>query len=163
MSEPRVQLVSESGVVTGSADMIEAFDKDLIRHTIHVMLVNPNGDFLLQKRSSVVPNYKNHWDASAGGHVDEGEAHKTAAYRELSEELGLDDIELSHQASFYFESAGDGRMYKYYTQVYTGAYVGGNLPVEVSDEVSDVGLFSRDEINNLDKVTPITKYIVSLL
>lgn len=163
MSEPRVQLVSESGVATGSADMIEAFDKDLIRHTVHVMLENLDGKFLLQKRSNEVPNYKNYWDASAGGHVDEGEAHEDAAYRELGEELGLVGIELSHRASFYFESAGDGRMYKYYTQVYTGVFSGDSLPTGAPGEVSAVGLFSGDEINRLNQVTPITKYIVSLL
>lgn len=160
---PLVQITDNEGKVVGAVAMPEAFKQELVRHTVYVLLVDSEGKFLLQKRSSTVPNYRCYWDASAGGHIDEGEAPESAAYRELHEELGVADLPLTHVVNFYFESSGDGRTYKYYAHVYKGALLTTELPQGKLDEVEVVDLFSRDEIDMLDKVTPITRHIVTLL
>jgi 16S rRNA (adenine1518-N6/adenine1519-N6)-dimethyltransferase len=36
------------------------------------------------------------WDSSAAGHLDAGEEYESAARRELSEELGINDAKLIH-------------------------------------------------------------------
>ena len=163
MSEPLVQLTDENGTVTGVAAMLDAFEKELVRHTVYVLLANSHGTFLLQKRSAGAPNYSSYWDASAGGHIDEGEVPEQAAYRELKEELGIEGLQLQLVYSFYFESEGDGRTYRYFAHVYTGTLPSSGIPELISNEVDDVKLFTRDEIHTLDKVTPITRHIVTLL
>ncbi|HMR72549.1 MAG TPA: NUDIX domain-containing protein [Candidatus Saccharibacteria bacterium] len=163
MVELPVQITDVSGTVVGSATMLEAFDKQLIRHVVYVMLIDTKGNYLLQQRSVDVPNYSGLWDASAGGHIDVGETPEIAAYRELAEELGVRDIALRHKTSFYFESAGDGRTYKYYAHTYIGNFEDlGSLSIAPS-EVSGVALYTLDEIKRLKYVTPITRYIIDLL
>lgn len=163
MTEPLVQVTDRFGRVVGLAAMFEAFERQLIRRTVYVMLVDNNGRFLLQKRSVNPPNYPGYWDASAGGHVDEGEEPETAAYRELEEELGVVGVALRFVASFYFESDGDGRTYKYYAHIYSGEAPSGNLFNRVNDEVDDVGFYTSAELSALGRVTPITKHIIGLL
>lgn len=163
MDEPLVQLTDKYGAVTGATAMLDAFEKELIRHTVYVMLVTADGELLLQKRSAGAPNYPGYWDASAGGHIDEGEAPEQAAYRELEEELGVVDVELRLVDSFYFESEGDGRTYKYYAHVYVGKLPGRELPARLSEEVENVGFYTHTAANSLDKIMPLTKHIVRLL
>lgn len=163
MNEPLVQITDKSGQVIGVTDMLDAFEKQLIRHTAYVMLMDAEGSFLLQKRSFGAPNYSGYWDASAGGHVDEGENPEIAAYRELSEELGVADVVLNHISSFYFESEGDGRTYRYYAHAYAGTLPSASLPTDLSDEVDVVRLYTRKEIDQLEGVVPIAKRIVGLI
>lgn len=163
MNEPLVQITDKSGKAIGLSGMLDAFRYELIRNTAYVMIIDPSDKFLLQKRSGAVPNYKNYWDASAGGHIDENETPERAAYRELGEELGITDIDLRKVSDFYFEVEGDGRVYKYYAHVYVGRLPSSGLPSALSDEVAGVKLFSRDDIHSLSKVTPIAKRIVGLL
>lgn len=164
MPAPFVQVTDSSGRTTGLAGMLDAFADQLIRRTVYIMLVAIDGKYLLQKRSSTVPNYPGYWDASAGGHVDEGEQPDDAAYRELMEELGLQAVDLTSRGSFYFESPVEsGRRYKYYAHLYTGY-----LPVDSQlildrSEVSSAKLYSRQEIARLAKVTPITRRLLEEL
>ena len=56
---------------------------------VHVWLVNPHGELLIQKRSMLKEAYPGLWDISAAGHVSWGETFLEAAQKELSEELGV--------------------------------------------------------------------------
>lgn len=51
-----------------------------------------DGKYLILRRSETDTSRAGQWDL-AGGMVDEGEELKTAALREVSEEVGLDDVE----------------------------------------------------------------------
>lgn len=160
---PLIQITDSSGQVTGTATMAEAFEKELIRNTVYVVLRDGQGRYLLQERSANVPNYPLYWDMSAGGHIDEDETPQTAAYRELEEELGVIDSKLDYWRSLYFESEGDGRTYKYFAHVYTGKHYDlGNLEV-ARLEVTSTRYFTADEVDSLTKVTPLTKHILSQL
>lgn len=163
MDENQIQITDENGVVVGSADMLEAFEKQLIRSVVYVMLVDSQGRYLLQKRSHGAPNYPSYWDASAGGHVDVGEEPEAAAYRELAEELGVQGVELGYHSSFYFEAPGDGRTYRYFAHVYTGDCPDSLVLPQANAEVDDVQFYTRSQLDALPNVTPITRQIVSLL
>jgi isopentenyl-diphosphate delta-isomerase type 1 len=63
-----------------------------LRHrSIHVFVFNRAGQLLLQLRSPTKDKFPNCWDTSCCGHVDSGETYDQAAWREMSEELGLTD------------------------------------------------------------------------
>lgn len=157
MSSPLVQITDQLGQTTGLADMLDAFDQELIRRTVYVMLTDATGRYLLQKRAETVPNYPGFWDASAGGHVDEGEEPAVAAYRELAEELGITNAQLVLQDEFYYQSPVEsGRSYRYYAHVYSAQLVDGQQVNPDQSEVADIGYYSAQEISQLAMVTPIT-------
>lgn len=162
MTQSLIQIADRSGKVIGSAGMLDAFARQLIRNTVYVILVDAYGKYLLQRRSLSVPNYPGYWDASAGGHIDALETPRVAAYRELAEELGIHSVPLEHRSSFYFEAEGDDRLYRYFAHVYMDEYVGDEEIVLSSAEVSESGFYSRQEMEHLDKLTPITRRIVGM-
>ena len=82
-------------------------DKTLIREngepldgefklSIHLWIINSNGEFLIQKRSASRKSNPNKW-AFTGGAVDSGEESYQGAIREAKEEMGVnldsDDVE----------------------------------------------------------------------
>jgi isopentenyl-diphosphate Delta-isomerase len=61
-----------------------------LRHrAAHVLVFDPVGRLLLQKRSRSKDCDPGLWDSSASGHVNAGESYASCAVRELSEETGL--------------------------------------------------------------------------
>ena len=71
---------------------------DLLCHEISVFVLNSQGQFLLQKRSTNKKYFPNMW-ALCTGHVENGESPKEAALREVKEELGI-TVSLDHLYSF---------------------------------------------------------------
>lgn len=57
--------------------------------TVHVWVVSPKGDLLLQRRSPAMETHPDTWDTSSAGHISAGEDSITSALREVEEELGL--------------------------------------------------------------------------
>lgn len=57
--------------------------------TVHVWIVTPARDILLQKRSETTETWPGAWDISAAGHLRAGDDAIGAAIREVREELGL--------------------------------------------------------------------------
>jgi isopentenyl-diphosphate delta-isomerase len=84
----KVIVVDDNDAIIGAEYMMDAIEKGFLRRAARVYVFNQSGQLLVQKRSKNV-HKPLLLDQSAGGHVDEGESYEEAAYRELSEELGL--------------------------------------------------------------------------
>jgi isopentenyl-diphosphate delta-isomerase type 1 len=69
--------------------------RDLVHHdgdwhrTVHVWIINPHRELLLQKRSSEKDSFPNLWDISCAGHIASGQTSIAATIREVLEELGM--------------------------------------------------------------------------
>jgi isopentenyl-diphosphate delta-isomerase type 1 len=69
--------------------------RDLVHHdgdwhrTVHVWIINPHHELILQKRSHEKESYPNLWDVSCAGHIAAGQTSIAAAIREVREELGM--------------------------------------------------------------------------
>ncbi len=62
--------------------------KGLYHLVVHIWIVNPAGEFLIQKRAPGVDMWKNLWFTTGGSAVT-GEDGRAAAAREVFEELGV--------------------------------------------------------------------------
>jgi len=119
MSYPPIQIVDENDTPLGGASIKEAREKGLYHRIVRIMVEDNQGRVLLQMRSNTMTVYPNCWDNSAAGHVDQGETYDQAAYRGLSEEIGLNGVTLeevgvcvSHQASQNTQTNRFNKLYK---------------------------------------------------
>jgi 8-oxo-dGTP diphosphatase len=71
----------------------EAERQGKLHKTVHIWIVNPRGELLLQRRSPTKKTYPNTWDIPAAGHIHTGETVMQGGIREAYEELGINIIE----------------------------------------------------------------------
>ena len=63
---------------------------------VHVVIFNPQGEMLIQQRQPFKEGWPNLWDITVGGSAVAGDDSRSAAEREVMEELGL-PIDLSSE------------------------------------------------------------------
>jgi isopentenyl-diphosphate delta-isomerase len=148
-----IQIVDENGVFVQLAKSpAEAKQNSQVRLISRVILKNSKGEYLLQKRAANMQAWPDFWDSSAAGHVDEGETPEQAAYRELAEEIGIDNIELSHTDELYHanKTDEDGSTNRMYSHIYVGTFESDASTLKLDpSEVSEVRWFSKHEIEEL--------------
>lgn len=90
-ANPREELdvVTENDDPISTATRREVHEEVLLHRAVHVLLVGPDGDLLLQRRSLDKRTYPGLLTSSASGHVPAGEEPRKAARRETEEELGV--------------------------------------------------------------------------
>jgi 8-oxo-dGTP pyrophosphatase MutT (NUDIX family) len=81
-----LNVYDEAGAVVGSMERGEAKAKGFAAGAVQLLLVNPGGLILLQRRRDDKEN-GGLWDKSVGGHVQAGETFDAALIREANEEL----------------------------------------------------------------------------
>lgn len=91
MSEEYFDILDENGNKTGQTKARSRVHKDGDWHkSVHIWILNQNGDVLLQRRCSAKDLFPNMLDISCAGHLSAGDESLSAALRELKEELNLD-------------------------------------------------------------------------
>jgi isopentenyldiphosphate isomerase len=85
-----IDVLRADGEATGTVKPKDAIHRDGDWHkSVHVWIVTTDGLLLLQKRALDKENHPGLWDISAAGHLSAGEDARTAAVREVEEEIGL--------------------------------------------------------------------------
>lgn len=94
-----VDLVNEKDEVIGTIDRgnPEFINKKNVRG-VELFLLTKDGKVVIPKRSGNRRIFPNCYDLSVAGMVDSGETYDVAMYRELSEELCINDITLKEIA-----------------------------------------------------------------
>ena len=82
-------VVDEQDQVIGRDTRREVHARKLLHRATHVLVVNSRGRVFLQKRCLAKDTAPGCWDSSCSGHLDNGEAYRAAAVRELIEEIGV--------------------------------------------------------------------------
>lgn len=91
MSEELFDVCDESGNPSGIIKpRSEVHAKGLWHAAVHVWILNPNNQLLIQKRSPTKESNPNLWDVSVAGHISTGESPALSAVREIKEEIGVD-------------------------------------------------------------------------
>lgn len=89
--EEYIDVLDGSGNPTGKQELKSLAHKNGDRHrVVHIWILNPKGELLIQRRSPVKENHPNMWDISCAGHISAGETSPQAVMREAKEELNIE-------------------------------------------------------------------------
>ncbi len=90
MADELIDVIDEHGMPTGEVVLrTVAHDRELRHLLAAVMIVNDQGEILLQQRTTSKKFKPLAWDVSVNGHVRHGQTTVQAAREETAEELGL--------------------------------------------------------------------------
>ena len=170
-----VELVDTDGTPRGAATVADAHQPPGHLHrAFSVILADPNGRLLLQRRATVKTRFAGRWANACCGHPAPGVPATDAATVRLREELGLDTdaspIELRDVGVYVYRAtdSDSGRVEHEYDHVLVGALPPGATfdpdPAEV-DELRWVSLNGlRDEIAEApDAYAPWLSGVISTL
>lgn len=145
MNVDLVDLVNENDEVIGT---INRNDKDFIYKRnvrgVELFLITKNNKIIIPRRSSNRRIYPNCYDYSVAGMVDSQEEYETAIYRELKEELGIDNIvlkEIAYLNPYTSESS-------IFVKLYIG-YIDYEIKNYDKDGIKELYYFTIEEISNL--------------
>ncbi|MFZ2620661.1 MAG: NUDIX domain-containing protein [Alphaproteobacteria bacterium] len=127
-----MDVVDERDNVLRQTTWDEIKTKNLRYRIVHVIVVNNEGQMLVQLRHRNKNYAPGKFEASAAGKVDAGESYEQAAYRELQEELGITGVKLKEIGGFGFdgEHTCNGMLY---VADYTGDVSGWEAEAEIID------------------------------
>ncbi|MEH0935741.1 isopentenyl-diphosphate Delta-isomerase [Micromonospora psammae] len=137
----QVELVDDNGRPLGAATVAAAHQAPgQLHRAFSVLLVDPAGRVLLQRRAAVKTRFPERWANSCCGHPQPGEALVEAANRRLAEELGAEPVALTEVGVYlyYAEDPATGRVEFEYDHVLRA-----DVPADVTvrpdpDEVSEL-------------------------
>jgi len=129
-----VTLVDAANNVVGSCGKLAAHREGKLHRAFSILITNPDGELLLQRRAAHKYHFANRWSNACCGHPRPGEPTPAAARRRLAEELGF-TVPLTQVATFpYFaEDAVSGLVENEYLHVFHGVFTG--QPAPNPDEV----------------------------
>ncbi len=128
-----------------------------MRLVVHICIFNSAGQMLIQHRQPFKKGWSGLWDISVGGSAVAGDDSRSAAQREIKEELGL-SLEISHRPNF--DISFDGGFDDFYLVDWDGDISTLNLQYE---EVESVKWATRQEILSMIADGTFVPYYPSLI
>ncbi|MET8249748.1 isopentenyl-diphosphate Delta-isomerase [Micromonospora sp. NPDC005197] len=121
-----VELVDDRGQPCGDTTVAAAHQPPgQLHRAFSVLLIDPDGQVLLQRRAAVKTRFPLRWANSCCGHPRPGESLTEAANRRLKEELGTGPVELTEVGVYvyYAEDPTSGRVEFEYDHVLRGEFL----------------------------------------
>lgn len=142
----KITVVDENDEHPRAATFEEAVENGLVRRASRVFVFKSSNQLLVQRRGPHIAK-PNLLDQSAAGHVDAGEEYHQAAVRELSEEVGIEGVELR-------EVVLSLRTKSFFNAIYR-CDVPSDIKLSIDEtEVSEVIWFELDELEALMTSSP---------
>ncbi|MFF0470140.1 isopentenyl-diphosphate Delta-isomerase [Micromonospora zamorensis] len=136
-----VELVDENGEAHGETTVAAAHQAPgQLHRAFSVLLVDSDGQVLLQRRAAVKTRFPLRWANACCGHPQPGESLAEAANRRLREELGAGPVELTEVGVYvyYAEDPATGRVEFEYDHVLRGDFLPGAPLLPDPDEVAEL-------------------------
>jgi len=135
------EVVNQQGEVLGVAPRSVCHgNPDLIHRVIHVLVFNNAGLFLLQKRSLSKDIQPGKWDTSVGGHLAVGETFEAAAYREMKEELSIQDVPIHYLYQYIWRTEVETELVRTFYCCFDGKILHNR------DEIDEVRFWDMDSL-----------------
>ena len=123
-----IPLSDTHGNVIGYEEKMEVHRKGLLHLAFSVLVFNPAGELLLQKRAAHKYHSPSLWTNTCCGHPYPGEELPAAASRRLTEEMGF-SCELTHRFTFHYTADfSNGLSENEIDSVFFGRHQGAVLP-----------------------------------
>ena len=154
-------VIDTEGKIIGKATREQCHTNNTLLHpVVHLHVINKHKQLLLQKRNANKDVQPNKWDTAVGGHVDFGENIEQALYREVKEEIYLENFTPTPILNYIWKSDIESEMVYSFLTKYDGE-LGFN-----TNEIQEIKFWSINEIaNNLGKnvFTPNFEHEFNLL
>ena len=152
MEESFVILVDKNDNQTGIAGKMQAHKKALLHRAVSVFVLNPEGEWILQRRAFDKYHSNGLWTNTCCTHPVPGETDLSAASRRLKEEMGI-ECGLKKLFSFIYKEKLDNDLTEYeLDHVFFG--VTGKDPVINISEVEEWEAISFGELEIDIKLNP---------
>ncbi len=145
-----VLIVDRDNTETGCAPRHEMRARGLVHRACYILVFNSTGELFIQKRTMNKDVYPGYYDVAAGGVVLDGESYDESARRELEEELGIKDTEISAHFTFFHEEDKNQVWGRVYSCIYDG-----ELTLQ-AEEVESGFFADPEEVLALSKKDPFT-------
>jgi isopentenyl-diphosphate Delta-isomerase len=119
--------------------------KEQIHRIVSIWIENNSNEVLLAQRSLHHKLHAGKWGPAAAGAVSYGETYEQAAYKELGEEIGIHDANLTMVNKVFYNIEGSDRFITFYKTIL-------NLQPEqfvLEDAVAQVKWFKKAELSEL--------------
>lgn len=127
-------------------------NKQLIHRVAAIVVINDQGQILLQKRSKDKDVSPGLYTFSASGHISKGETYQQAAQRELQEELGIQSP-LTKKDKFIVETTAETEMNCVFTTISDGPFFPNKK------EIEKVKFVTSNQLKQMQpKLTPFAVY-----
>jgi len=119
--EEFLEVVNERGEVLRTLPRSQIHgNPSLLHRVVHVLVFDPEGRLILQKRSLDKDVAPGKWDTSVGGHVNAGETLAEALHREMKEELGIEAQDPEFLYSYIHSNEYESELVYTYRIIYDG-------------------------------------------
>lgn len=98
-----IQIVDENNTELAAVARKIMREQNLIHRASYILVFNKAGELFIQRRTKIKDIYPGYWDIAAGGVVLADESYEDSAKRELQEELGVNDNNLTCCFDHYYE------------------------------------------------------------
>ncbi|GAA1885459.1 isopentenyl-diphosphate Delta-isomerase [Asanoa iriomotensis] len=152
-----VELVDDDGLPIGSETVEVAHQRPgQLHRAFSVVLMDPAGRVLLQRRAAVKTRFPLRWANTCCGHPAPGEEVTVSANRRLKEELGAAPVSLSEVGVYvyYAEDPSTGRVEWEYDHVLLGQVTGDEDLVPDPDEVAELAWVDPQELPRSIRAEP---------
>ena len=141
MADDYLEIVDDSGQVIGrELRSLVHSNPALIHPVVHALVLNSEGQILLQHRSPTKDVQPDRWDTSVGGHLEPGEDPDTGVRREIAEELGITDVEPEFLYQYIWRSEIETELVRTYRVANDGPFS------PDPKEITELKFFHPDEV-----------------
>jgi isopentenyldiphosphate isomerase len=148
-----VQTVDDRDVPIGVGRRSELFRKRQNFRTVHELIFDSHGRLLIQQLSSNRARHAEYWGSSVAGYIFLGESYLAAAYRRLSEELGVRDVPLRYVGNTTMSDEGCQKFIAVFSAVYDGPFKYDSEHVKTI-EFAPISLIRDQKASGSRKFTP---------
>jgi isopentenyldiphosphate isomerase len=145
-----VVIVDEKNSIIGSSPRSVMRKEGHIHRATYILVFNSKGQLFVQDRTMTKDIFPGYHDLCTGGVVLAGETNEVSAKRELAEELGITDLQLTFLFDFYGEYAGQKVWGKVFSCISDGPFI---LQPE---ELTGGAFYDIDDIKSLIGIEPCT-------